>query len=143
MEENKNPIKEYSNGELTIVWEPKKCIHSAVCIQKLPDVYHPKKKPWIQIENASTGALKQQIESCPSGALTYYLTHQLKKKENMAETKIDILANGPLLVHGTLKVMDAEGNFEIRDKTTAFCRCGASKKKPYCDGTHSKIGFNG
>ncbi len=106
-------------------------------------MYHPNKKTWIRIENASTKALTKQIESCPSGALTYYLNNQIKKQENMAETKIDILANGPLVVHGTLKVMDAEGNFEIRDKTTAFCRCGASKKKPYCDGTHSKIGFNG
>lgn len=143
MGEKKKVIKEYSNEELTIVWEPNKCIHAAVCVQKLPKVYHPKKKPWIQIENASTQELKEQIEACPSGALTYYVKNQLKKEENMEETKIDILANGPLLVHGKLKVMDAEGNFEIREKTTAFCRCGVSKKKPYCDGTHSKVGFNG
>lgn len=66
-----NIIKEYSNGELTIVWEPKKCIHAGVCVRTLPQVYNPKEKPWIKIENASTDQLKSQIEKCPSGALSY------------------------------------------------------------------------
>jgi uncharacterized Fe-S cluster protein YjdI len=143
MKKNKNTIKEYSNGELTIVWEPIKCIHAGVCVQKLPKVYNPKARPWIQIENATTKELKEQVSACPSAALTYYMNNEIKKETIMEETKIDVMANGPLLIHGKIKVMDAEGNFEIKDKTTAFCRCGVSNKKPYCDGGHSKIGFNG
>ncbi|MFD2562146.1 (4Fe-4S)-binding protein [Aquimarina rubra] len=65
--------KEYTNGELTIVWKPGKCIHSGVCVKTLPKVYHPKDKPWILPENASTEALKSQIDACPSGALGYYM----------------------------------------------------------------------
>ena len=65
--------KNYSNGELTIVWQPAKCIHSGVCVKTLPRVYNPKEKPWIKIENATTEELKTQIAKCPSGALSYFL----------------------------------------------------------------------
>ena len=64
--------KEYSNGELTIVWRLDKCIHSGVCVKTLPDVYKPKEKPWINQENAKTEQLVRQIDNCPSGALSYY-----------------------------------------------------------------------
>ena len=64
--------KEYSNGEITIVWQPEKCIHSGVCVKTLPEVYNPKEKPWIKQENAKSEELVRQIDNCPSGALSYY-----------------------------------------------------------------------
>lgn len=67
---------EYTNGELTIVWQPKLCIHSGVCVSMLPDVYHPKERPWVQIENATTDELIEQIGRCPSGALSYRLNEK-------------------------------------------------------------------
>lgn len=69
--------KEYSNGELTIIWQPEICIHSGICVQTLPQVYKPKERPWIKIENATTDELIAQINKCPSGALSY----RLNKKE--------------------------------------------------------------
>lgn len=65
--------KEYSNDDLTIVWESSKCIHAAECVKSLPQVYKPKEKPWITIENATTEELIIQINKCPTGALSYYL----------------------------------------------------------------------
>ncbi|WP_299221931.1 (4Fe-4S)-binding protein [uncultured Aquimarina sp.] len=65
--------KEYTNGELTIVWKPGKCIHAGVCVKTLPEVYQPNEKPWIRPEKAATEALKSQIDACPSGALSYYM----------------------------------------------------------------------
>jgi uncharacterized Fe-S cluster protein YjdI len=65
-------IKEYINGELTIVWKPELCKHAGVCVRMLPKVYKPKEKPWITIENDSTEELKDQVSKCPSGALSYY-----------------------------------------------------------------------
>jgi len=47
------------------------------------------------------------------------------------------------LVYGTLKVTHNDGNEEVKNKTTAFCRCGGSGNKPYCDGTHVKNDFRG
>lgn len=64
--------KEYSNGEITIKWKPETCIHAGECVKNLPQVYNPKEKPWIKIENATTEELKAQINKCPSGALSYY-----------------------------------------------------------------------
>lgn len=69
----KEIIKEYTNGELTIVWKPKSCTHSGVCVKTLPKVYNPIAKPWISIENASIEELKEQISMCPSGALSYFM----------------------------------------------------------------------
>ncbi len=63
--------KEYSNGEITIKWQPKKCEHAAICVGTLPEVYDPKGSPWITIENASTNDLRSQISQCPTGALSY------------------------------------------------------------------------
>ena len=62
--------KEYTNGEITIVWEPKKCTHAGVCVRTLPNVYDPKAKPWIKIENATSAQLRAQVSNCPSGALS-------------------------------------------------------------------------
>lgn len=70
--ENKETIKHYSNGEMTIVWKPEKCIHSGICVKTLPEVYNPKEKPWIKMENASTAELKDQVGRCPSGALSFF-----------------------------------------------------------------------
>jgi uncharacterized Fe-S cluster protein YjdI len=62
--------KEYSNGEVTIVWQPKLCIHSGVCVKTLPKVYNPSERPWIKPENATTQELISQVAKCPSGALS-------------------------------------------------------------------------
>ena len=63
----------YQAGEITDIWKPKVCIHAGVCVKMLPKVYNPKERPWIKTENATSEALKEQIEKCPSGALSYQL----------------------------------------------------------------------
>jgi uncharacterized Fe-S cluster protein YjdI len=135
----KDLTKEYTNGEITILWKPSTCIHAAECVKALPNVYDPKGKPWIKMENASSKELIAQVKLCPSGALS------IKSDESpasQAATKIDVLPNGPMLVHGTIEVTNA-GKMEKKEVTTAFCRCGASANKPYCDGAHNRIGFEG
>ena len=63
--------KEYTNGEITIVWQQDLCTHAAECVKALPRVYNPRVRPWIKMENATTEQLKSQIKKCPSGALSY------------------------------------------------------------------------
>ena len=133
--------KEYSNGEVTITWEVDKCIHSAICVNGLGEVFQPKERPWIKIDAASTDDLVKQVKACPSGALGYYMNGEDTKEAELLETKVEVLKDGPLLVYGTLKVTHKDGSEETKNKTTAFCRCGASHNKPYCDGTHVKDGF--
>ena len=138
-----NVRKEYTNGELTVVWQPAKCIHSEVCVKTLPHVYDPKAKPWIKAEQASTAELKAQIDKCPSGALSYYLNGEKPELEGENAVKVQILENGPLLVQGALELTDAQGGTKTIGDKTAFCRCGASSNKPFCDGSHNKINFKG
>jgi CDGSH-type Zn-finger protein len=60
----------------------------------------------------------------------------------MAETTITPIDDGPYLVKGPVAILDGSGNeFRARGKTVALCRCGNSSTKPFCDGTHVKVGF--
>jgi CDGSH-type Zn-finger protein len=71
------------------------------------------------------------------------MSNEEDKEEVHLETRVEVLKNGPLLVHGTLHVTNSNGDKEVKNKTTAFCRCGSSQNKPYCDGAHVKSGFQG
>lgn len=68
-------IIEYKKEDLTIIWKPNLCTHSAKCVKALPKAYNPKARPWITLENATQEEFIAQIKTCPSGALSY----QLKK----------------------------------------------------------------
>ena len=61
---------------------------------------------------------------------------------DMADTSVTVRDNGPYLIKGPIDITDADGNqFTVERETVALCRCGGSTNKPFCDGTHSKIGF--
>ena len=70
--DNKNITKEYTNGEVTIVWQSGKCIHSGMCVKNNPAVFHPREKPWIKPEASTSEEIMSAIDKCPSGALSYY-----------------------------------------------------------------------
>jgi len=143
----KDITKEYTNGEVTIVWKPDMCIHSRICWRgagSLSAVFNPSERPWIKPEGAATQQIIDQVNKCPSGALSYYMNGE--KRDVVAETTetiVELMPNGPLMVYGNLTVRDHDGNETRKSKITAFCRCGASANKPYCDGSHVKTGFKG
>lgn len=142
---NRDITKTYTNGEITVVWKPSVCIHSTVCFKGLGDVFDPKARPWINMDGAETQHIMEQIDKCPSGALSYYRNADVpgESRTVQAESIVEVMPNGPLLVYGNLNVKDSAGNTVQKNKVTAFCRCGGSGNKPYCDGTHTKIGFQG
>lgn len=53
--------KQYTNGEITVVWKPDVCIHSTICFKGLPDVFKPKERPWVKIEGAQTRKLPRRL----------------------------------------------------------------------------------
>ena len=63
----------YSNGEVTVVWKPKVCIHSTRCWKGLIEVFDPRVKPWIKIDGAGTCRIIEQVKKCPSAALSYFM----------------------------------------------------------------------
>lgn len=143
----KDITKKYSNGEITIVWKPNTCVHSTICWKGaagLSSVFNPTEKPWIKMENVATERIIEQINKCPSGALSFYYNDKAETIDELtAENIVEVMEKGPLLVYGNLLVKDKSGNEERKNKVTAFCRCGQSGNKPYCDGTHTKIDFKG
>ena len=66
------PIKthRYTNGEITVLWQPEICIHSAICFKGLAEVFDPRRKPWIDMSQADTERIIAQVKNCPSGAIS-------------------------------------------------------------------------
>lgn len=61
----------YKNDEVTVIWKPSLCIHSAICFKGLPQVFDPRRKPWIVMQNSDTTTIVEQVKQCPSGALSF------------------------------------------------------------------------
>lgn len=141
----KSITKKYTNGEVTIIWKPDLCIHSGNCSRGLREVFNPQVRPWVNPLGASTECIIEQVKKCPSGALSYYLNNDSPAGEVKveAETIVETITNGPLMVYGNVAVKDSSGTLTKKNIATAFCRCGGSSNKPYCDGTHKKINFKG
>lgn len=140
-----NIVKKYTNGEVTIVWKPATCIHSTICWKRatgLPEVFNPMERPWVKPEGATTELIIEQVQKCPSGALSFFMNNEVKAAEEVAAgAKVEVMPNGPLKVFGDVTVKHADGKEETKQQVTAFCRCGNSGNKPYCDGSHVRVGF--
>lgn len=68
--------KKYTNGEVTVTWEPEKCIHSTNCWRQLGSVFKPRQRPWITMDGASTERIIEQVKRCPSGALGFFMNNE-------------------------------------------------------------------
>lgn len=139
----KDITKRYSKGELTVVWKPKLCIHSEKCFKGLANVFDPNRRPWINLDNADTEAIKEQVRLCPSGALSYDSEEASPIGEGKSTSfTAQILPNGPILIKGMLTVIGVDGKSATTERSTALCRCGLSANKPYCDGSHKNFDFD-
>ena len=67
----KETVKEYSNDDITVVWDSSKCQHAAECVKNSPNVFNPKLRPWIDISKGESDQIMSTIDKCPSGALSY------------------------------------------------------------------------
>lgn len=154
---NNNNNREYSNGEITVFWKPDACIHSTVCFIKLRKVFDPTKRPWINMQGATTQEIIKIVEQCPTDALTWKWNRNLtsaEKEELNSEpigeevvptpvTEITIIENGPALIKGKFRMSKTSGEQIKTAGQIALCRCGSSHNKPFCDGTHQTSGFKG
>lgn len=134
----------YTNENVTVVWKPKLCIHSALCFKGLPEVFDPKARPWVNINGADAQRIVEQVHKCPSGALSINNANEptpLDTNEAEADVQIQVQPNGPFLLNGSFVVQFADGRKEKKEGNLALCRCGASANKPYCDGSHRRINF--
>jgi uncharacterized Fe-S cluster protein YjdI len=135
----KEIIREYSNGEITIVWQPAKCIHLKRCWKELPEVFDPDRRPWVDVTGASTERLIAQVERCYAGALSYRYNDKKNEKamKNSESIQVSLIPGGPIVLEGEINVTHEDGRVEHLSGHAAFCRCGKTKNPPYCDGSHS------
>lgn len=156
MDENN---REYTNGEITVYWKPKECIHATTCFRELRAVFNPGRRPWIDMSAGTTEEIIRIVDLCPTDALTYKRNSELgtavpKKEEPKPEevktvvneeqpaVEIRVMPDGPLVVKGNFRTVGSDGKELKKMKITSFCRCGQSLNMPYCDGTHRKIGWS-
>ncbi len=124
-------------GMVTIHFVAEKCVHSRNCVLGRPDVFVPNVEgEWIHPERATPDEVAALAANCPSGAITYERFDGVANEAGPIVNTMHVRENGPLAFHGALRVAGVEAGFRA-----TLCRCGASDRKPYCDGSHAAAGF--
>jgi CDGSH-type Zn-finger protein/uncharacterized Fe-S cluster protein YjdI len=140
-EQERGPSRTYAGDAIEVLWEPRLCIHVRNCVSRLPQVFDPEVRPWVVVDAADAEAVAAAVESCPTGALHYRRLDGGRREQQPAETTVEPRPNGPLFVRGAVRIVDGDGRLIREDTRVALCRCGASENKPFCDGSHRRIGF--
>ena len=142
-EERKRPGIErvYRNDQIAVSWEPKLCIHVGNCFRGLPEVFKPQSRPWISVDAGTADKITDVVMTCPTGALHFERLDDGPQEPQPNETTIDARPNGPLYVRGQVRITGLGGRLIREDTRVALCRCGHSGNKPFCDGSHRRVGF--
>jgi uncharacterized Fe-S cluster protein YjdI/CDGSH-type Zn-finger protein len=142
-EDRKRPDVErvYRNDKIAVTWEPKLCIHAGNCFRDLPEVFKPQSRPWILVDAAKADEIAEIVMTCPTGALHFERLDGGPQEPQPTEMTIEARHNGPLYVRGQIRILGPGGRLIREDTRLALCRCGHSENKPFCDGTHRRIGF--
>ncbi|MEQ9308190.1 MAG: CDGSH iron-sulfur domain-containing protein [Balneolaceae bacterium] len=135
-------IYSYKNKDVEVTWDKKRCIHAKECVHGLPNVFDISKNPWIDPDNTTNlKDLKKVIEACPTGALHYNFTNNENSESPDNTNTLLIATDGPLYARGDIHIVDMEDHLIMQDTRVAFCRCGASSNKPFCDNSHIEENF--
>lgn len=146
-------------GGIVIHWDSETCVHSGVCLRALPTVFRVRSRPWVDPDGADADAIERAVQACPSGALsssrfdrdgpvpvrTFDEAERAvgePEAPGAAPVSVKVLANGPYLLKGPIEIVDADGSIARTVTKVALCRCGHSRNKPFCDGSHHKHGFD-
>jgi CDGSH-type Zn-finger protein/uncharacterized Fe-S cluster protein YjdI len=131
-------IETVAGKHLVIHFDHTKCIHARQCVLGMPNVFVPNVEgAWIHPDEARGEELAAIARQCPSGAITYERLDGGPAESPPIVNLVRIRERGPLAVHAEMVMPD--GTTALR---ATLCRCGASKAKPYCDGSHATIGFD-
>lgn len=131
----------FETDAITVTWSKRRCIHAAECVRRLPAVFRPGEKPWVQLGGAPAERVAEVVMQCPTGALQF-TRHDGGPAESPAATnEVRISPGGPLYLRGDIEVIAPDGSVLLRETRVALCRCGASGAKPLCDNSHRAGGF--
>lgn len=157
--------RKYRNDDITVYWKPDACIHASFCYRELIEVFDPGRRPWVDMNAASTKRIIEVVNMCPTEALTWkwnddeknnnitsdqtnhvlfrrpdLLKDEIRKDEPKA-VSVKIMADGPVVIKGDFTLMYDNKTKDMNEGIISICRCGSSNHMPFCDGTHRKIGF--
>ena len=129
----------YAGKNITIFDDRSICAHAGFCTDGLNAVFRMNAEPWIEPDAATVQAIAATIAKCPSGALSYALDGA-EAPPPVRAPAVTVMRDGPYAVTGSVQLDAALAEGASREHYT-LCRCGGSKNKPFCDGTHWHIGF--
>ncbi len=131
----------YAADGLTVYDDRSRCAHFGQCTSRLPAVFRADAEPFVDPARASPTDIIAVVAGCPSGALAYAVGDDPEPVERAEAASITPIADGPYRVRGAIEVVSAGGRpYERRERQT-LCRCGHSRNKPFCDGSHWYAGF--
>jgi CDGSH-type Zn-finger protein/uncharacterized Fe-S cluster protein YjdI len=130
-------FEEVRGKRVLLKFEGRRCIHSRQCVLGRPDVFVPNVEgEWIHPDNATPEEIAALASSCPSGAIRYERLDGGPQEAAPLVNVARVRENGPIAIHADLTIAGEEPRFRA-----TLCRCGASKAKPFCDGSHVAAGF--
>ncbi len=132
--------RDYVGKHITIHDNRRLCAHAGKCTHGLASVWRMGEKPWIDPDGAAVEDIIAVIEKCPSGALSYSIDEKQVDDSEGPDT-VFVSSNGPYHVSGSVTLSDPSRIDDDLPSQYALCRCGASKNKPFCDGSHWDIKF--
>ena len=136
-----NRRKAYAGRRITILDNRAICAHAGFCTEGLKEVFREEGDPWIDPDGATVARIVETIERCPSGALSYAIDGEEAVAPDPPPA-VTVTRDGPYAVTGGIELPGvAFGDGASREHYT-LCRCGASANKPFCDGSHWRIGFH-
>ncbi|MFC2078923.1 CDGSH iron-sulfur domain-containing protein [Candidatus Bipolaricaulota bacterium] len=135
-------IFRFESEDIIVNWDYVRCIHVEACIRSLPVVFDRHQRPWINPTKASAEEIVVACEACPTGALHYERLDDGPAEKTPDRNSIIVSADGPLFIRGDLNITDEDGGTILRETRAALCRCGQSRNKPLCDGSHREVEFS-
>jgi CDGSH-type Zn-finger protein/uncharacterized Fe-S cluster protein YjdI len=132
----------YETDGIRVFWDSTRCIHTARCLNALPQVFDARRRPWVEVEGADADAVAAAVETCPTGALRYERTDGAPQEQPMRPAVAIPIDNGPLLVMGDLRLEGPDGDLIAEETRLTLCRCGQTRNQPFCDNTHIAAGFH-
>lgn len=125
----------YRGKHVTIRDNRSVCAHAGYCTDRLSSVFRMKQEPWIDPDAAGVDDVIAAVEACPSGALSYSI-EGVEPEKRKGPATIHVTPNGPYVVTGEVEITDTTLPHVSSESSRTLCRCGGSKNKPFCDGSH-------
>jgi CDGSH-type Zn-finger protein len=136
----KDERKSYAGKRITIFDNRALCAHAGYCTDGLKSVFRMHEEPWIDPNGAEAREIAATIAKCPSGALSCAIDG-VEAKPPQRPPLVTVTDNGPYAITGGIELMGVRFGQGASTEHYTLCRCGQSKNKPFCDGSHWEAGF--